>query len=239
MDATIGNQQQTLPASDIGWLAGFLDGEGSILLYLNADGGKLKSCNAQVIVGNTEKPLIDHYVKLLQAIPVGVHLNVRHPDRITNGLYIDSESHKTGRKYKALYVASTVGVKRVKKILEVVTPYLQSSKQQKAKLILEYIDIRLSTGNDVFDRDQANLACTICGETARTRGLCVNHYAQWLRKQGEFRGREDTRSKTGGHTEESLTAMLRVLHMQPNSKHVSVIERMLRDCTQEQLPHAA
>ena len=238
MDNEIGNQQQTLPASDIGWLAGFLDGEGSILLYLHTDGIKLKSANVQVIVGNTEKPLIDNYVRLLQAIPVGVHLNVRHPDRITNGLYVDAGSHKTGRKYKALYVASTVGVKRVKKLLEVVTPYLRSSKQEKAKLIMEYIDIRLSTRNDIFDREKANLVCTICGEAARARSLCVNHYAQWFRKQGEFRGRDDTRSKTGGHTEESLTAMLRVLHMQ-NSKHTSVIERMLRDCTREQLAHAA
>lgn len=238
MDETMGNQQQTLPASDIGWLAGFLDGEGSILMYLHSSKGKLTSCSPQVIVGNTEKRLIDEYARILHAIPAGVHLHTRHPDRISNGLYVDAESHRTGRKYKALYVASTSGVKRVKAILEVVTPYLRSSKQEKAQLIMEYIDIRLSTGSGAFDREDFNLACTICGEAAKARSLCGNHYDQWLDRRGEFKDRKDSLPRGGWHTKESLTAMLRILKMQHN-KHTPTIERMLRDCMQEQLRHAA
>jgi hypothetical protein len=138
------NPQQTLTDAEKGWLAGILDGEGSILLFLGVKkGGKLNNVSPQVTVGNTEKEMIEQYASLLKKIPAGVHVSSRVPKC---GGIKSTMTPKRAEKYKRLYVASSVGFSRVKSVLKVVTPYLVTSKKKKAELILEYINYRFSQG---------------------------------------------------------------------------------------------
>lgn len=138
------NPQQTLSDAEIGWLAGILDGEGSILLFLGVKkGGKLNNVSPQVTVGNTEKEMIEEYVRLLKRIPAGVHVVSRQPKC---GGIPSTMTPKRAKKYKLLYAASSVGFSRVKAILDVVTPCLITSKKRKAELILKFINQRFSNG---------------------------------------------------------------------------------------------
>lgn len=135
------NPQQTLSDAELGWLAGILDGEGSILLFFGVrKHGKLNNVSPQVILGNTEQVMIEAYVKLVKKMGAGVHVCTRQPK--AGG--IPGMTAARASKYKLLYVASSVGFQRVCNLLRPVIPYLVTSKKQRAELILRFIDQRLA-----------------------------------------------------------------------------------------------
>ena len=141
-DDTVDNPQQTIDRADIGWLAGVIDGEGSVLLFLGVRKGKLNNVSPQVIIGNTDTALIDKYVDICRRLRIGVHVSERKPR--PGGA--PGMAPKRAKAYKPLYAASTTGFMRVKTMLEVVTPYLVGAKAERAKLIGEFIEKRLAKG---------------------------------------------------------------------------------------------
>jgi len=135
------NQQRTIVTeADLGWLAGIIDGEGSVLLFLGVRGAKLNNCSPQVIVGNTEKIMIERIAAICSGLGVGCYISQRQPrDSQPGPLGI---TRKTA--YKTLYVASVVGFRRVAALLDRVNPYLVTSKKERGELILRFIRQRLA-----------------------------------------------------------------------------------------------
>ena len=164
----MGNQQGTLNVSEkeLGWLAGIIDGEGSVILFLGVrKGGKINNVSPQVIVGNTDFALMEKYVDILTRLNVGVHVSTRLP-RYQTGVEGSKPSNKA---YKTLKVASTAGFKRVKALLDVITPYLVTDKRRKAELLLQLIDRRLARcvsngmySNTRYDRGDLEIMWQIC-----------------------------------------------------------------------------
>lgn len=164
----MGNQQGTLKVSEaeLGWLAGIIDGEGSVILFLGVrKGGKINNVSPQVVVGNTDFALIDRYVDILDRLGAGVHVSTRLPCYKTGV----EGAKPSSKKYKTLKVASTVGFKRVKTLLDAITGYLVTEKQRKSELLLKLIDRRLARcvsngkySNTRYDRGDLEIMWEIC-----------------------------------------------------------------------------
>lgn len=126
---------------ELGWLAGIIDGEGSVILFLGVrKGEKLNNVSPEVVMGNTDFAMIDRYVDILGRLGVGLFVGTKLPSYKT-GI---ENSHPSTKKYKPLKVVTTAGFLRVKKLLDVVTPYLVTDKRKKSELLLQLIDRRLS-----------------------------------------------------------------------------------------------
>lgn len=132
----MGNQQGTLAVTDfeIGWLAGIVDGEGTVAfsVYPRQERGKILQevrVKPQVIITNTDKALVERAADIFKRCQVGTHIE----HRIQHG-----RGFATTKSYRPLFVANACGFKRTKAALELLTPYLVS-KQHKANLVLRYI----------------------------------------------------------------------------------------------------
>lgn len=132
----MGNQQGTLAVTDIqlGWLAGVIDGEGTIAFspYPLRYAGKVIQelrIKPQVIVTNTDKVLIERVAEIFGRSGIGVHFQTRTQH---------GREFATTKKYRPLHVANVSGFKRARKALELICPHLVS-KRTKAELVLRYI----------------------------------------------------------------------------------------------------
>jgi len=126
---------------DLGWLAGIVDGEGTLSLYFTVrKNGKLNNVSPQVWMGNTDFDLIERYVSVCKNIGVGCHVYKRKNKNIT-GIVNGKPSRK---KYKPLKAVSIIGFLRVKKFLDQVGFLLTGEKKVKGELILKFINQRLS-----------------------------------------------------------------------------------------------
>lgn len=132
------NPQGTLPVSETekAWLAGIIDGEGSIILSIQVHGNKLWNALPEVHVGNTEKVMIETIGDIYNRLGVGRHISRRKLSK-TNGV-----TGQRGMAYRDLYVVAVIGFLRVRKLLPQVLPYLVTSKRQKGELILRYVERR-------------------------------------------------------------------------------------------------
>jgi hypothetical protein len=183
------NQQATLNVDDaeLGWLGGIIDGEGTVVLYVSiTKDQKLYGAYPQVTIGNTEKVMIDKVADIINRLGIGVHVSHREP-KGPCGVPGNVKS-----KYKTLHLASVVGYKRAGKLLEVIAPYLVTSKKERAELMIEYI---------------------------RSRSDRI------------YQGGVRQSSRNFPYTTDDLQMILKIMKM-GNSKHIPLIERVLRDYTQ-------
>jgi hypothetical protein len=97
-----------LSESDKGYIAGFIDGEGSIIFYKDR-----KILNPAILVANTDKPVLDY---LKSKLTIG-------------SLAITRRTHKNP-KWKDLYQLHIHGAKPVYDILIVIEPYLIIKKEK-------------------------------------------------------------------------------------------------------------
>jgi hypothetical protein len=132
----VGNQQGTLAVTDfeIGWLAGVIDGEGTVAfsVYSLRHRGKIIQVvrvKPQVIVTNTDKELVERAADIFKRSGVGAHFATREQH---------GRSFAVTKTYRPLHVANVSGFKRAKKALELIVPHLVS-KKAKAELVLRYI----------------------------------------------------------------------------------------------------
>lgn len=132
------NPQGTLPVSETekAWLAGIIDGEGSVILSLQVHGHKLWNALPEVHVGNTEQVMIETIGDIYNRLGIGRHISRRKLSS-TNGI-----TGQRGMAYRDLYVVAVVGFLRVRKLLPHILPYLVTSKKQKTELVLRYVEQR-------------------------------------------------------------------------------------------------
>lgn len=134
----MGYQQGTLAVTDIelGWLAGVIDGEGTIAFspYPLRRAGKIIQelrIKPQIIVTNTDKDLVEKVADIFGRCHIGIHFQTRTQ-------HGRSFAGNKPTKYRPLHVANVSGFMRAKKALELIGPHLVT-KKIKAEMVLRYI----------------------------------------------------------------------------------------------------
>jgi hypothetical protein len=121
------DNQQGKMEQDLSWLAGFLDGEGSLMVKRRsgASHNKYDIYSPTICVVNTDMPTLDIVIDILKSVELPFHV-----------------SSRDGHINKDSWDIRVSGYKRCKRWLEVLTPYLRTKKGQ-AVVMLEYINSRL------------------------------------------------------------------------------------------------
>ena len=127
LNETIGNQQVT--QSEIGWLAGIIDGEGHIGISIQNRKKCVNSTKFDLQIVNTDYVLIDKVVLVMQKM--GVNPLIR--ERIHNKI--------TWNKNKIITVGK---MSQIKRIFDHVIQHLTGMKQSRATIMLTLIESRLT-----------------------------------------------------------------------------------------------
>ena len=136
----MGNQQRKTEDTDLAWLAGFLDGEGSFVIIQLA-GKRLTELleknqrpyiAPRIVLVNTDEPTLGTVMAILDAHELPYHVSRR-----VGGINV------RGNKNADSWDLRVQGMKRCKRWLDVLTPYLHTKKSQ-AQAMLDLIDSRLT-----------------------------------------------------------------------------------------------
>ena len=129
-----GNQQVKVSDNEIGWLAGFFDGEGSVGFNVFPRAGKQwPRIDPRCLLTATDIESCRKADSILTNAGVGHHVAWRE----TNGFRAD------GSQYKRRWTITIMGLKRNLAFLTLITPYL-ATKQRKAELLFDYIRLRFA-----------------------------------------------------------------------------------------------
>ena len=131
----------------VAWLAGIIDGEGSIVLTISQrrDNSRRRSIPLRiapkVIIGNTDPLIIERCVKALDVIGVGRYIrHERKPVHMICGNHVKS--------FKPITTIEVVGFRRVRKLLDAMLPWLAGEKATRASLLLAFVVGRLDYSAD-------------------------------------------------------------------------------------------
>jgi hypothetical protein len=123
--------------SEIGWLAGIIDGEGSVVMgiskYKDRRGNETEYFITRLAVSNTEKTIIDKCASIIERLGCSIYHckeKTKHP---THG--------NVGN--KKVTVLAITGFDSLLAILPVVIPHMYSYKKRRAELMLDYIKLRV------------------------------------------------------------------------------------------------
>lgn len=115
--------------TDLAWLAGFWDGEGSISLFTHTErNGSRKICPCICIV-NTDIGMINKTRKILEALDCSLVLQERKPK---------NKSHSV------VYTLTTRNMKYIINFLEATIEYLSGEKKERGEILLDYCKRRFS-----------------------------------------------------------------------------------------------
>lgn len=114
--------------TDLAWLAGIWDGEGSIALFSHKErNGSIKICPTVCVV-NTDIAIINKVRKILEELQCSFQLQ---------------ETQPKNSRHSVKWTLTTRNQKYIVKFLKAVMPYLFSIKRQKAEILLAYTERRL------------------------------------------------------------------------------------------------
>lgn len=139
IDETIGNQQAK--DTDLAWLAGIIDGEGSILLGSKGHFGEYKgfhgiNIGASIYITNTCGNIINKCDDVLKSLGINCRIAEKNP---------------TSRGHAVLRV-ELGKMSLIKILLESIMPYLVSKIGQ-AKLVHKFVSQRMLKGKKQYDEE--------------------------------------------------------------------------------------
>lgn len=148
------NRQETgtVSEADLGWVAGILDGEGSITMLVSARSlGRRQAIRLQcrIIVGNTDEGIIAKYASILDRLGITQYVQHTRPKPVA----VNGRSA-----YKAVTTIHVEGLGRVRKLLSCVIPHLAGEKREKSIALLNFIKARLDLAE--IEGKAGNLAYT-------------------------------------------------------------------------------
>jgi len=139
----VGNQQGNFGDTDLAWLAGFIDGEGSFGFQQIASprirpgqrdrSHKRPYFNPRITVGNTDWPTLEYVQGICRAYELPHHVSERH----NRGLRLN------GIEKPPFWQIRSEGVRRCQRWLFFLTPYLRTKRDQ-AQVMLEFCESRLA-----------------------------------------------------------------------------------------------
>jgi hypothetical protein len=135
----VGNQQGNFGETDLAWLAGFIDGEGSFGFQASkgpSGGGrpfKRPYWQPRITLGNTDYPTLGYVIEICRAF------NLPHFvwDRRNRGINLN------GHQKADFWHVRAEGMKRCIRWLKVLLPYLRTKRDQ-AKVMHEFCEFRLA-----------------------------------------------------------------------------------------------
>lgn len=114
--------------TDLAWLAGIWDGEGSIALFTHKEkNGSIKICPTVCVV-NTDISIINKVRKILEELGCN---------------FVLQETQPKNSRHSIKWTLTTRNQKYIILFLEAVIPYLYSIKRQKAEILLDYTTRRV------------------------------------------------------------------------------------------------
>lgn len=115
---------------NLAWLAGFLEGDGSIILAKQRMGKNRVIYTPSISLSNTDHTLIEQCSKILEDYKIGHYFTSK---KTRNGIS---------------RVILVKGFKRTKKLLPLIIPEMYGKKKLQAIYLLEWINSREATGNN-------------------------------------------------------------------------------------------
>jgi hypothetical protein len=131
MKIEMDNQQVT--QIEIGWLAGFVDGEGYIGISEYKTRNHKVSYSCAIQVSNTDEAMILRAQKIIQKMGVNPYIR-------THGY-----GKRNKPKSKIVYVLIIHRMNKIIPVLEIINSHLTGMKKERAELVLEYCQSRLQT----------------------------------------------------------------------------------------------
>lgn len=141
-DVTIENQQAK--ATDLAWLAGIVDGEGSILITKNGHKGSFHGHNMviQFHITNTCANIISKSQEIINAL--GINCRIYSKDR------------KGSDKWKPAFRIDISRFSQLKVLLTAIYPYLVS-KHGQAELVLRFIERRINANRTPYAQEDLDI----------------------------------------------------------------------------------
>lgn len=140
----MGNPQGTLTVTDLelGWLAGMIDGEGTVAFSVywrkTETWTNEVRVKPQIIVSGTDKTMLERVADIIGRLGVGVHFQSRQ-----QLIAYKSSLARDTTKYRPLHVVTVAGYKRTMKLLSIIGPHLVSAKGEKGRMMHRYMTRRL------------------------------------------------------------------------------------------------
>lgn len=127
---TTNSDNQQVTTFEIGWLIGFIEGEGSLGLYWGAARNQIRPV---LMITNTDYALVEYGMSIIHKMGVGCFI-YKHT------------MNKLPRHWKQRYDIHVHGIKRLGKFLEMLIPLwpIDTIKKRKAKIVLEFCQSRLT-----------------------------------------------------------------------------------------------
>lgn len=143
----IGNQQGTYTQAELGWLAGILEGEGSLTMNVrkkNWKGWQGIGVDMTLSIANTDALIIEKARSILTRL-TGCEPKIHESS--TSTLYKQDGSEYQNRSKTMLY-CSVGRMASILTVLQLLEPLFAGEKAARARLIMQYIERRLSRKGD-------------------------------------------------------------------------------------------
>lgn len=186
------------------WLAGIIDGEGTISLTISNRADRFRSqtirTSPKVVIGNTDAGIIEGCVEALRVIGVGHYQrHERRPGGLVAGTMV--------KKFKPVTMIEISGFLRVRKLLHATREWLRGEKAQRAKLLLKFIEARI--GRAEATRSAQNLSYSkedvahALAFLAVTRTKNIDHITKILNEHTRETRQDARRDKKRDHNREN------------------------------------
>ena len=115
--------------TDLAWLAGIWDGEGSITLFTHKEADNSTKICPTVLVVNTDIHIINKIQKLLEDLKCN---------------FVIHEHKPKNKKHKIQWRITTRNIRYIQKFLVPILPYLVGDKKAKGEIVLRYANRRIA-----------------------------------------------------------------------------------------------
>lgn len=132
------NRQATSTEMEIAWLAGIIEGEGTLMMGLWRRDEKSKpKVGLQVKIYNSDAGIVRKCAEILESIAIGFHLNEREMPAVRK-----PEGEGTYRANAPMLTLTVSKLDHVDKILKAIKPWLFGDKAARADLMLRFLERR-------------------------------------------------------------------------------------------------
>jgi len=149
------NQQETVSETEMGWLAGIIDGEGCIHIDIDPKGG----AHPYLTITNTDSKITDKASDIWHRLGIGCRTSTRS---------------NRGKGWNDAIDVMVIGYKRLKPALIAIMPYLVG-KADEALLLYEFVESRLEkslhTYNMRYSQEEMDLIHALKNKKSRNRIL--------------------------------------------------------------------
>lgn len=142
-DVTIDNQHATPTETRLAWLAGIIEGEGSITLNVRRKqwkGWNGIGIDLGIQIVNTDTYIIEECVAIIEGI-IGTAPKICERNAIPDRYTTDGTVWKQNRQMLSIHISKMA---HIKLIIEKLLPYMIGEKKARARLIVKFINRRQS-----------------------------------------------------------------------------------------------